>query len=235
MTNNLPQGSYDMLPWMAPETRAAFLAAVRCRHYRAGQLLYMEGDAGTEMYRIRRGAARLSLTRFDGRQFVLAHLTGGDCFGDSSMVDGGLRPQTAQASEDSDVQVLDKEAFDRLRQDHRSFGDAVMRLLARQMRLAASHYANRNLDSLEARVISQLSTLARGVTGSNSVPVSQAELGLLVGASRQHVNRIIKSLERRGVISTGYGRIVIVDRGELGRLADENGRQGDRPSEPAGA
>jgi CRP/FNR family cyclic AMP-dependent transcriptional regulator len=211
---------YDILQWMTAEARRAFEGACGRRRFRAGQLIYLQGDPDTEMFRVVNGAVRLFLTRFDGRQLVLLHLASGDCFGDSSLVDGDPRPQTAQAVADTEVQTLDRHAFDRLRADHRSLSDAMMRLLARQMRSATAHYASRNLDNLEARVAFTLHSAARAVDPVSDLSrLSQTELAALVGASRQRVNRVVKTLERRGLIRVSYGGFRVLDRDGLAALS----------------
>ncbi|GAA0334639.1 hypothetical protein GCM10009087_51200 [Sphingomonas oligophenolica] len=212
---------FDLLKWLDPETQAAFLRAVRHRDYRAGQIIYIEGDHGDEMFRIAHGSVKLSLSREDGRHFVLLHLEESGCFGDSSLVDGGERPQTAQASSDTRLQVLDKAAFDQLREHHPSFSYAVMRLLAFQMRSAAFHYVNRNLDNLQTRVVSRLLQMLPPADAAGSaitLRLSQADLALMVGGSRQHVNRVIKRLEGLGLVSVSYGAISTSDRDALAAL-----------------
>jgi CRP-like cAMP-binding protein len=229
--STVPQ--FDILNWLDPDARIAFLGASRSRSYRAGQIIYLEGDPGSELFRVKRGAVRLSLTRPDGRQLILLHLDVGDCFGDSSLVDGGPRPQTAQASSDVMLQSLDKGAFERLRCAHSSFNDAIMQLLAAQMRAAAFQYANRTFDNLEIRVISRLLMLSPIETPEDSVGVSvvrfsQAELAQMVGASRQHVNRVIQHLVALGLVSVSYGAVHIRDRAGLVATLDGDRHQGDR-------
>jgi CRP/FNR family transcriptional regulator, cyclic AMP receptor protein len=47
--------------------------------------------------------------------------------------------------------------------------------------------------------------------GLRRLNLSQEELGHLVGLSRQTVNRTLKSLEQRGLVSLAFGRVVIPD------------------------
>ena len=199
---------FDMVQWMDPDSRSAFAAAVHHRRFRAGQTIYLQGDAGEEMFRIDRGSVRLSLTRTDGREIVLLLLQNGGCFGNSSLIDGGPRPQTAQAVSDVELSVLDAAAFGRLRGAHRGFDDALLRLLAAQMRAATTHYADRSLDDLRSRVIARLLLLAGPAP---VLQLSQSELAMMVGASRQHVNKVLKQLESEKLIAIDYAAIRITD------------------------
>lgn len=217
--------NFDMLRWMDAESRGAFAAAVHHRRFQAGQTIYLQGDAGEEMFRVDHGSVRLSLTRTDGREIVLLLLQAGSCFGNSSLIDAGPRPQTAQAVTDVELSVLDAAAFGRLRGAHRGFDDALMRLLAAQMRAATTHYADRSLDDLRSRVIARLLLLA-GLTPT--LHLSQSELAMMVGASRQHVNRVLKGLENGKLIAIDYATIHIVDIERLRDLLVPDCHQGDR-------
>ena len=44
-----------------------------------------------------------------------------------------------------------------------------------------------------------------------SLPVSQEELGQLVGLSRQRVNQALKVLEQAGLLRIDYGGVTVLD------------------------
>ena len=228
--------SFDLLHWMDGDGQAAFAAAVHRRRFAAGETIYLQGEAGAEMYRIERGSVRLSVLRRDGREIVLLFFQPGDCFGDSSLVDGGPRPQTAQAITDVEVGVLGAAAFRKLRQTCPGFDDALLRLLATQMRAATAQYADSSLDNLRSRVLARILMSARSFGAETeggvrlTLRLSQAELAMMVGASRQHVNKVLKRIEADGLIAIEYGNILVRDPVGLERLLDEDCRQGDRVS-----
>jgi CRP/FNR family cyclic AMP-dependent transcriptional regulator len=222
---NVHPSSYDMFTWMEPATQSAFLAAVHLRRCGAAQVIYLEGDHGREMFRVASGGARLSCNTPDGRQLILLQLGEGDCFGGSSLVDDGPRPQTAETIGGTVLQVLSRNGYDRLLEEHPSFGRAMLQLLAKQMRAAAAHYANRNLDSVATRVASRLLLLSDDGAARGSSPqmvrISQSELASMVGASRQHVNRALRRLQSLAMITIGYGQIEIVDSAAMSALMQQ--------------
>lgn len=216
---------FDMLRWMDAEARAAFAAAAHRRRYSAGQTIYLQGDPGEEMFRVEQGSVRLAVTRRDGREIVLLFLQPGDCFGNSSLIDGGPRPQSTEALTDVEVSVLDAAAFTRLRIAHRAFDDALLRLLVAQMRAAATQYAERSLDDLMSRIITRL---LLAVQASPTLRLSQSELAKMVGASRQHVNKALKSLEAAKLIGIDYASIQILDIEGLNAFPQGDCHLGDR-------
>lgn len=217
--------TYDMLQWMDAEVAQAFQAACVRRHYAAGQIIYLQGDSGQEMYRLISGSVRMSVSRSDGREIIYAMFEPGDCFGDSSMVDDGPRPQTAEARTDVVLDVLDMPSFTRLRERHRRFDDALLKLLASQMRTLSTHFAEASLDELGARVarrildaIRSFGTAADGGTRL-TLRLPQVDIAHMVGASRQSVNKVLQRFRREGLITIEYGNIVVHDPEGIRRAA----------------
>jgi hypothetical protein len=58
------------------------------------------------------------------------------------------------------------------------------------------------------------------------IAITQEELAHLVGTTREAVNRELGRLARRGLLSLGRGRILILRRQELSRLAESASEPG---------
>jgi len=117
------------------------------------------------------------------------------------------------AETDVTLQVLSRQDFNALRAADRAFDEGPLRLLASGMGCLDDYLADATSDSLFSRLASQLleaalSHEAKGLT----VHLSQAELGLRIGASRQTVNKILGRFVAEGAISPGYRAIIIRDR-----------------------
>ncbi|WP_197051747.1 Crp/Fnr family transcriptional regulator [Sphingomonas sp. 35-24ZXX] len=206
---------------MAPEAASDLVAAMLRRTYAAGQGIYEQDASGSEMYRIVTGHVRLLVRDADGREAVFLQFGPGDFFGVSSLVDGEARPHSAEAVTSVELDVVGHGAFSRLRSIHPSFNDALIRLFARQMRVASEQLVAFHLCSLRDRVIRRLIELARGNDtahgghGMIEVAVSQIELAALAGASRQRVNKVLGELQAGGLISLRKGAIVLHDKDRL--------------------
>jgi len=221
------QLSFDMYQWMGPEAQAAFDRAATRVERHAGALIYAEGDAGDTMFRIVRGAVRLTVLRDDGRELLFQIYHQGGCFGTSSVIDGGRRPQTAEAYEDCELQVVTKAQIDGLRADHPDLGDAMLRLLSMNMRLLISYFAGSNLDGIVAWLAQRLEEAARafGRETEDGVlltqPLSQSEFATMVGTSRQTVNKALTELRTRGLV-VNHGRYLLIkDLEQLRRFGEQ--------------
>jgi CRP/FNR family cyclic AMP-dependent transcriptional regulator len=47
------------------------------------------------------------------------------------------------------------------------------------------------------------------------LPISQSQLGMMLGLSRQTTNQILQNLQDRGVVQVAYGRIEVLDGDQL--------------------
>ncbi len=104
------------------------------------------------------------------------------------------------------MQTLSRSAFAAMRA-HRAFNDA---LLCGYMRLLSSNVAKLRLEDLETRLVMRLLQSAWPTgAGLPSVRLSQAELGMMVGATRQSVNKLLREFQEEGLVELAYGRVLV--------------------------
>ena len=211
---------------MNAEARTAFTGMLRRRSYSEGQFIYIQDEAGSEMYCIVSGSVRLSVSRKDGRETVFLLFGPNDCFGVSSLIDGEPRPQTARALTPVELGVLEADEFRRLRAEHPSFSDALLRLAFRQMREVSTHLADAKLSSVDARVAARIIELTpmSSVAGPEHLKVRlpQSEIASMVGASRQSVNKALQSFQRNGWVTLQHTNIIVHDLPALVRISSRS-------------
>ena len=78
--------------------------------FQPGQMIFREGDATQEAYRILKGRVEISIAG-EGKAVILAQLGEGDIFGEMAMVDERPRSASAQALEVTECEVLTAENF----------------------------------------------------------------------------------------------------------------------------
>lgn len=219
--------TFDFTQWMTPEARDALVARARVRQLPARALIYSQGETGDEMYRIRRGLVRLSVMQRDGRELLYQLFEPGDSFGTSTIVDDEPRPQTAEAFEDVELEVYSRETIDELRRVHPSLNDALLRLLSRHMRLLSDYFAGFAFDELSCRlaqrIVESIDTFGVAVEGGFgfSRSITQTELSLMVGGTRQSVNRVLRDFRRAGLVETRGNRLIVRDMEEMRRISEK--------------
>jgi CRP-like cAMP-binding protein len=191
------------------------LAARFGRDFRAGDVIFREGDAGAVMYVIQQGRVRIS-RRFATGERTVATLGAGDFFGEMAILNEKPRAATAVAVDAVRAMELDARTLEGMVE--RS-GEVAMRLIRRLARRLDS--ANAFIEILlqsdpRARVILGIARAAEesGARGADGVRVSgdvhalARELGLSVEAVTEVVARLLRV---RVLRADDDGRWVIPD------------------------
>ena len=106
-----------------------FVSARETRQYAAGDVIFAEGDASSEMYGVVSGSVEL---RKDGAAVMTVGAEG--TFGEMGIIDSAPRSLSAVATEDSEVAVIDERTFLFLVQETPMFALQVMRSMAARIR-----------------------------------------------------------------------------------------------------
>lgn len=133
---------------------------------------------------------RLSAVSDDGREVVLALAGPGEVLDDCALR-GEPSPVTATALTET-----------RLRRQASAASELEM-ALARRLGTAIDLLAEAMLHDVRTRLMHRLQDLAVRRHSGVRLPLSQEELGRMIGASRETVNRALRDLARRGDIGAG--------------------------------
>jgi len=193
--------------------RLALLAAGERLNLRMGEMLYRQGDVPGGFFGVVSGSFKVSTLREDGKEGILAVIEAGNWFGEISLIDRLPRPHDVTALEPAEVLVVGRNAFEGL-MTNSTFARAMSVLLSTRVRLLYSLVEDTMLRSISTRVARRLMALARGDASLARecrlvIPVSQEQLAMMLGVTRQTLSKELKILERDGVLLVGYCRIEI--------------------------
>lgn len=176
--------------------------------------VYATGDAPNGLWGVIEGKVRLLDYPLAGAEVVVRSLAPGEWFGELSTIDGGPRPQDAAASGPTLLAHVSTAAFARLVRETPAFYHDLALLACAHQRAALAFIGQRVVQSIPARVASAILDIARQAEGDEAV-IRQGEMAVIVGVSRQTLNRALKAFEKEGVIRTGYRRIAVLDEARL--------------------
>jgi CRP/FNR family transcriptional regulator len=191
------------------------------RRFRAGEVVFREGDDSDTCYVVESGHARALREHADGRQITLATFGPGDIFGELAMFDAERRSATVEASDDLQVIGVLSGDMRRLMREHSDIAVKLVTSLGRRLRAANERLASQSFQTVQSRVARVLGELveqarAEGADGGDVlVRATQADLAKLAGSSRESASRFLAVLERAGVITQGRGRLTVHDEGAL--------------------
>lgn len=123
------------------ETLADLETRMEQRSVKAGETIYAIGDAGSELFLIRRGEIRIMAPISGSRRLHhIATVGRGDFFGGLAFLDGHPRGDNAIAHADTDLFVLSLTQFNQLAEEHKRMAfillSAISRTLAQRLRHA---------------------------------------------------------------------------------------------------
>ena len=102
----------------------------------SGDVLFSQGDSGDRMYFIESGQVEVRTVTADGRGAV-AQLAAGLLVGETALLTGKPRPDTARAASDLQLWALGKEDFDELAHKYPRFVLAISRALSDRLEAGA--------------------------------------------------------------------------------------------------
>ncbi len=131
------------------ETLAAMEQCMQKRSYKSGDKIFKLGDAGDELFLIRRGAVRIMLPISERQSHHLGTFGRGAFFGEMAFLDGDMRSADAVAFSDTELFVLSRKTFDTLADEHKKLALGLMEGLASVL-ASRLRYTNAELRVLES-------------------------------------------------------------------------------------
>ena len=199
-----------MQPWFGTlheEHKARLSSACSTLLGSKGTVMLHAGEPVRGWHAVLSGLVKLQAESADGRRSGFLGVPGGEWFGEGSVMKGGPWRYNVIALRESELLCMPREHFEELRATSLAFNQALNEQL--NMRLGQAMYAieTMRLRSPEERVAVYLGRVMWH--GSRRLALSQEEIGLLAGLSRQTVNTVLNDFERRGLVSLEFGRVEI--------------------------
>lgn len=176
------------------------------------------GDTIENVYFVLRGTLRVLVSDPDGREVILSILGPGELFGEMGVIDGLSRSATVVASEHCDLVVIAKADFKRCLAENFDVSLSIMRGLVQRLRAADKAIESLALLDVYGRVARLLLEMAEpGPDGHRVVTrkVTKQDMAKMVGASREMVSRVMKDLQRQGLVEEQDGRLILWDKPAL--------------------
>jgi len=188
------------------------LVKARSRRLTKGESLFLQGSAPDAVYFVKSGAIQLSNFSSTGREAVLGIAEAGMWFGELTLIIQQARVHDAKALVPTELMVVSKSHFFGVVNDNKDFLKELLHLVCRRYKWAIERIEATILKPVPVRLADRLLAeydMAKHIGGSSQIELklSQEQLGRMLGASRQTVNRLLKELESEKILTLTYGRI----------------------------
>jgi CRP-like cAMP-binding protein len=190
---------------LTPTQSASIADAIVKKRFKRAEVIVEQGKKTDALYIILTGRARVMSTDSRGREVILASLQPGDYIGEMSLIDDEPHSATVRTEIQTDVLMLDRDAFSRCLPENSSMSYNIMRGLVQRLRHADRKIESLALMDVYGRVARSLIEFAVDDGQGNLKirdKISRQDLAKMVGASREMVSRVMKDLEERGLVQT---------------------------------
>lgn len=199
-------GWFGLIPC---ERRALLLREAQVRSVGCGARLHGAGDPPNGLWAVLEGKVQLKAYPAVGLELPLLILGPGTWFGEASTLDGLPHQIDATAAESARVVHLSEAAVARAATAAPELYRDLGRLACLRQRMVLAFFALTVTHTVRVRLALLLAALSQD--GRAVLRMRQEDLAMLIGVSRQTLNRHLGALEREGIIRLAYAEIAVLD------------------------
>ncbi len=192
------------------------------RRFEREQIIFHKNDPGSTLYIIISGKVKIVLPSAEGEAVLVALLSTGDFFGELSLFDGEPRSATSIASEPTDILTLDQEDLFEYLRGNPNAAEEIFSELSLRLRRTDELLSDAAFCNLSTRLSKRILDLAERYGQPNeegntriNMRLRQQDLADMVGATRESVNKMLKTYKLKNLLSIKSGYITILDEGAL--------------------
>jgi CRP/FNR family cyclic AMP-dependent transcriptional regulator len=206
----------DVLPIeiLPDDDRLELVKQMHVRRFRAGEVIYHDGDPAGDAYVIHSGLVKVLLLNENGHEAIVDLLGRGEFFGELALFQEGRRDNSVVAVIPTTVFQLSRESCWRVLERNPKARDYMFRHLTETIRALSDKYETVVFLDVPGRLAKYLVEL--GHTGGR-LPITQDDLAAAIGSTRVTVNKVLADFERRGLISVDRRKVQILDDAKLRR------------------
>ncbi len=195
------------------------------REFSKKQPIYLPGETSDKIYLLKSGKVKIKDLSEDGKEFIWDILDSGEIFGETTLF-GVQSPNTmAEALEDVQICVLNREDFEELLKRNPEFSLRVTKLIGlrrKELQSRISDLIFRDVHTRLAHLILDLSNKygrehKRGTL--IKVKLTHYDIASLIGSTRETTTVCLNDLKREGLIDILGKRILILDMPALKKRA----------------
>jgi CRP/FNR family transcriptional regulator, cyclic AMP receptor protein len=202
-----------------PQVQKSLASAGTIVQYDEGTWIFGETDEATGLFAVLDGFIRGYASLGRNETILIEYAGPGAWFGQVSVLRTPRRIATVLAATDATLLHIPRSALLKLTRAQPAIWEALAELSHLQMQRVITALAQKSLPPL-ARVAARLASLGPARKGSAAAEfrLSQSELAEMIGLERKTVQRALKKLHQRGLITTAYRMIQVLDRRGLRRI-----------------
>ena len=198
---------------LGPQVIERLSACATIRKLKSGTTIFSKDDPGTGLFAVISGIVKIRVPSPDGREAVLNLVYEGEIFGEIALLDGQPRTADAVTMTDCELIAVDRRDFLALVREEPRIALGMITLLCARLRWAGQQFEEvvfLNLPGRLAKLLVRLGQKGAGSTGPRKLAITQRELSLLTGTSRESVNKQLRAWAKHKWVRLERGGIVVL-------------------------
>ncbi|WP_332697121.1 Crp/Fnr family transcriptional regulator [Bosea sp. (in: a-proteobacteria)] len=188
--------------------------------YGKGAYVCHVGDRLESWTGVAEGLLKMSTTSRSGKSATLAGLRGGAWFGEGTIIKGEPRRYDLVALRESKVALMRRQTFFWLFEHSAAFNRFLVHQFNERLAQFIGLAEYDRMLGATGRLARNLAWLFNPIlypSQDRTLTISQEELGLLAGISRQMANQSLAKLAELGLVEVGHNEVTILDLARLAR------------------
>lgn len=213
---------------LTDEQLAVISPSLGMQRFERGETIFHQGSVGKILYIIVSGQVRIFTISETGQELSVMIFSGGDFFGELSLLDEQPRSASAMTMRKTTTLTLHRTAFLEALHACPPIVVAVLEALSARLRHSNTYAEYLFSQSAPQRVVRRLLDLAEqhGVAEEDGTRINlhltQDDLASLAGTTRETVNRVLSSLRDQGLIRVERARVSVLNLAQLERSLDHD-------------
>ncbi|HHY27486.1 MAG TPA: Crp/Fnr family transcriptional regulator [Desulfitobacterium dehalogenans] len=211
---------FSLFSSLSDEDLIPLLPQFRTRKYRKGQILFIEGEIGSQVYFILNGQVKLSKTLPNGDEQILDWCGPNDTLAEILLLEPGSYPATAEVLKESTLLVLSNQGMVKILENHPRLAVSLIRKLNMRLRMNQEFIrtlTSRSTAGILAMLLLRLAkpALSPGEPIYYDATLTNKDLASMIGTSRELVNRALNQWKKSGILRLNGERMEILRPHEL--------------------
>jgi CRP/FNR family transcriptional regulator len=183
--------------------------------YKNNETIFIEGDPSDKFYLVAEGSVKILKHTVMGKDIILEMMSPGDIFGGVAVLDKKPFPASAQAMQSTVVIWISRHNLLRIMEDYPTLKLDIVKYFSDKLRDAHEMLKNIATERVEKRIASLLVKLSEkvGVNDGDfrkiNFPLTRQEISEMVGTTVETCIRTMSKLQKKGVIKSLDGRIMV--------------------------
>lgn len=180
---------------------------VKQKKFKKGELIYLEGEIGKNIYIIESGLVKLYRSNKEGNQYILRLLKAGDFFGELVLFKNEELSSSAEAVGECTICMLPKNELEKLIKSSPELSYKLLSAITSRLNKTENKLQSLALEDAKEKTMRLLLELAKesGLKNNKGIlvdlPLSRDGLANLIGTTQETLSRKLSELQQEGIIS----------------------------------